>query len=63
MRYALGLLEEQLEKLSTPNECDDEDDIYDAVIYMRQTTDLKLAIKILKQQIANSEEIYNIKGL
>ncbi len=63
MKFALEILQEELNKLNQPNKSDDEDDIYDAVIHMRKTTDLKLAIKYLNQIKDNTEELKKIDYL
>lgn len=55
MTHAIELLEAELKKLQTPLREDEEEDLIDAVIGMRNTADIKLALKILNEFLNNSK--------
>lgn len=59
MNYAIKILEKKLEDLNKPSE-DDEDDIYSAVLGMRQELELKIAIKVLKNALELNKDINQI---
>ena len=59
MNYAIKILEKRLEDLNKPSE-DDEDDIYSAVLGMRQELELKIAIKVLKNALELNKDIKQI---
>ena len=66
MKHALEILEKELVKLQTPDYkigVDDDEDIYSAVGSMRQTSDIKLALKYLYQIKNNTEELMKISYL
>jgi len=54
MNHAIETLEAELNRLNTAN-IDEEDDLIGAVICMRNTADIKLSLKILKEFIENSK--------
>lgn len=53
--YAIEVLQDKLDFLNTPLEEDDEDDLIGGVLNFRQTHDLKIALKILKEFKENSK--------
>ena len=55
LEHAIKILEEELIELRKPLETDEEEDIYDAVIGFRKETDIKVALKILKEYLENSK--------
>ena len=55
MKHAIELLEAELNKLQTPLQEDEEEDYIGAIIGMRNESDIKLALKILKEFIENSK--------
>jgi hypothetical protein len=57
MKYAIEVLERELENHNNPTDNDEEEDLVGAVIHFRKNTSLKLAIKLLKQMVENSKEI------
>lgn len=63
MKYAIEILENELKKLQTPIENEDDEDIYSAVGDMRKTTDIKLALKYLNQLKDNTKEVMKISYL
>lgn len=54
MEYAIKTLEKELEYLNKPLE---EDDLVGGVLNFRQTTDIRLALKILNEFIVNSKTL------
>lgn len=54
MTHALELLKNELKRLQTANQ-NEEDDLIDAVINFRATSDVKLALKILNDFLENSK--------
>jgi len=57
LEYAIKILERELAELHKPLEEDEEEDIYGAVLGFRQETDIKTALKILRECIENSKLI------
>jgi len=55
MEHAIETLEKELKLLQTPLEEDFEDDLVGSGLNCRQTSDIKLALRILKQFIENSK--------
>jgi len=55
MKEAIKILNRELEKLNEPNPEQDEDDLIDAIIHVRKTADIKMALKILNQFVENSK--------
>lgn len=51
MEHAIKTLKQELDRLNTPIDEETEDDLIGAVLNIRQTSDIKLAIKILKEFI------------
>jgi len=47
MKHAIELLEEELKFLNTPSE--EEEDLIDAVISFRKTSEIRLALQILNE--------------
>ncbi len=52
MKHAIETLEEELKRLNIPSE--EEEDYIDAIINFRQVSDIKLALKVLKEFKENS---------
>lgn len=59
MKYAIEILEKKLKDLNKPSE-ENEDDIYSAVLGMRQELELKIAIKVLKNALELNKDIKQI---
>ena len=57
LEHAIEVLEKELDFLNTPLEENEEEDIYDGVIGFRKTTDIKVALKILREAVHNSKLI------
>ena len=55
MKYAIETLQKQLDFISQPIENDIEEDYIDAIIYSRNSQDIKLALKVLNEFMANSK--------
>lgn len=55
MKYAIEILNKELEKINDPGLNQDEDDLIGAIIYARKSADIKLALKIINQFIENSK--------
>ena len=55
LEHAIEVLEKELIELNKPTE--EDEDIYDAVIGFRKETDIKVALKILKESVENSKLI------
>jgi len=65
MKYAIEILEAQLEEINKPIPEDaeyEEEDLIGAVLHNKQTTDIKLALKILNQFVENSKTHNIIKN-
>jgi hypothetical protein len=56
LEHAIKTLEKELAELHKPIE-EEDDDIYKAVLSCRQETDIKEALKILKEYLENSKLI------
>jgi hypothetical protein len=57
MKHAIKTLEKELERLNKPLEEDEEEDLVGGVLNFRQTTDIKLALKILNEFITNAKTL------
>ena len=57
MKHAIRTLEKELERLNKPLEEDEEEDLVGGVLNFRQTTDIKLALKILNEFITNAKTL------
>lgn len=57
MKHAIKTLEKELERLNIPSEEDEEEDLVGGVLNFRQTTDIKLALKILNEFITNAKTL------
>ena len=57
MKHAIKTLETELERLNKPLEEDEEEDLVGGVLNFRQTTDIKLALKILNEFITNAKTL------
>jgi hypothetical protein len=57
MEHAIKTLQKELDFLNIPSEDEDEDDLIDAVIHFRKTSDIKLALKILNEFITNAKTL------
>jgi len=57
LEHALKTLEKELELLNTPLKEDEEEDLVGGVLNFRQTTDIKLALKILNGFITNAKAL------
>jgi len=55
MKYAIDTLQKELDLLNAPNKDGEEDDYIDAIIYSRNSADIKLALKILNDFINNTK--------
>lgn len=55
LEHALKTLEKELERLNTPLEDEEDEDLVGGVLHFRQTTDIKLALKILNDFITNAK--------
>jgi hypothetical protein len=57
LEHALKTLEKELELLKTPLREDEDEDLVGGVLNFRQTTDIKLALKILNEFITNAKAL------
>ena len=55
MEHAIETLEKELKLLQTPSKEHIEDDLVGDILNFRQTSDIKLALRILKQFVENSK--------
>jgi|GEM_PF-3916295 len=55
LEHAIELLEKELQRLNTPLNEDEEEDYIGTIINMRNTSDIKLALKVLKEFLENSK--------
>ena len=60
MNYAIEILKKEIERINLPSDNDEDDDIYDAVINMRENIELKMAIKVLNTVKNLSDELKEI---
>ena len=57
LEHAIKTLDKELERLNIPSEEDEEEDLVGGVLNFRQTTDIKLALKILNEFITNAKTL------
>jgi len=55
LEHAIEVLEKELQRLNTPLNEDEEEDYIGTIINMRNTSDIKLALKVLKEFLENSK--------
>lgn len=53
LEHALETLEKELNRLNIPLEENEEEDLIGGIINMRDTSDIKLALKILREFLEN----------